>query len=195
MNEVEDASILKTGPDARYRRSLLWLPRAPVSPPRSGLSRSDLVRWPTADQRVQRGMSATDKSRHSGSRAPLRHHYTQYPHTACSANMWCPIRSSDARHLGDTHGDTEGDTLGDTVSPSCIPQLACKFPHKCKALADRSASRINPDSPLGAPPLGLPSFHLRAGFIFPKIQCSYSDRSSPSWLSARWMSSLHWGHC
>jgi hypothetical protein len=49
-----------------------------------------------------------------------------------------------------------GDTLGDTVSPSCIPQIACKFPRKYKALADRSANRINPDSPLGAPPLKLP---------------------------------------
>jgi len=36
LNEVEDASILKTGPDARYRRSLLWLPRAPVSPRAAG---------------------------------------------------------------------------------------------------------------------------------------------------------------
>jgi hypothetical protein len=70
--------------------------------------------------------------------------------------MWCLIRPSDARHLGDTHGDTDGDTLGDTVSPSCIPQLACKFPRKYKALADRSATRINRDSPLRAPPLGLP---------------------------------------
>jgi hypothetical protein len=37
-----------------------------------------------------------------------------------------------------------------------IPQLACKFPRKYKALADRSPGRINPDSPLGATPLGLP---------------------------------------
>jgi hypothetical protein len=66
--------------------------------------------------------------------------------------MWCPARPSDAPQLG----DTEGDTLGDTVSPSCIPQLACKFPRKYKALTDRSPGRINPDSPLGAPPLGLP---------------------------------------
>jgi hypothetical protein len=77
--------------------------------------------------------------------------------------------------------------------PLCIPQLACKFPHKYKALADRSASRINPDSPLGAPPLGAPLVPPPCRIHFPKIQCSYSDRSSPSWLSARWMSSLHWG--
>jgi hypothetical protein len=67
---------------------------------------------------------------------------------------------------GDTEGDTHGDTRGDSVSPSCIPQPGCKFRRKYKALADRSASRINPDLPLGALPLGLPSFHLHAGFIF-----------------------------
>ena len=36
--------------------------------PRSGLSRSDLVLWPTADQRVHPGMSATDESGHCGNR-------------------------------------------------------------------------------------------------------------------------------
>jgi hypothetical protein len=47
-----------------------------------------------------------------------------------------------------------------------IPQLASKFPRKYKVLADRSPGRINPDLPLGAPPLGLnPAFHLGAGFI------------------------------
>ena len=94
-----------------------------------------------------------------------------------------------ARHVGDTHGDT----LGDTVSPSCIPQLACKFPCKYKALADRSATRINRDLPLGAPPLGLP--------ISPSVPDSISAsslfplRSRHTWLSASWMLSLHWGHC
>jgi hypothetical protein len=70
--------------------------------------------------------------------------------------MWCPIQPSDARHLGDTLGDTEGDTHGDSVSPSRIPHLACKFSSKYRAIEDRSATRINPDLPLGAPPLGLP---------------------------------------
>ena len=65
--------------------------------------------------------------------------------------MLCPIQRSDARHVGDTHGVTQGDTLGDTVSPSCIPQLACKCPSEYRALGDRSATRINPDSPLGLP--------------------------------------------
>src|SRR6516164_3436383 len=36
--------------------------------PRSGLSRSDLVVWPIADQRVHCGMSATDESGHCGNR-------------------------------------------------------------------------------------------------------------------------------
>ena len=36
--------------------------------PRSGLSRSDLVQWPAADQRVHRGMSATDESGRCGNR-------------------------------------------------------------------------------------------------------------------------------
>ena len=40
------------------------------------------------------------------------------------------------------------------VSPSCIPQPACKFRCKYKALADRSARTINPDLPLGATPSG-----------------------------------------
>jgi hypothetical protein len=68
--------------------------------------------------------------------------------------MWCPIQPPDARHLGNTHGDTEGDTHGDSVSPRCIPHLACNFLSKYKTLADRSATRINPDLPLGAPPSG-----------------------------------------
>ena len=106
------------------------------------------------------------------------------------------IRPSDARHLADTHGDTEGDTQGDSVSPSCIPLPACKLPRKYKTLADRSAIRINPDLPLGAPPLGPdPIVTPQCRIHFSKIQCSYSHRSSPSWLSARWKSSLHWGHC
>src|SRR5215471_13335401 len=43
--------------------------------PRSGLSRSDFVLWPTADQRVHRGMSATGKSRHqSPDQHHIRHH-------------------------------------------------------------------------------------------------------------------------
>jgi hypothetical protein len=67
---------------------------------------------------------------------------------------------------GDTEGDTHGDTDGDSVSPSCIPHLGCKFKRKYKALADRPASGINPDLPLGAPPSGFPSFHLHAGIIF-----------------------------
>src|SRR5262249_15727638 len=97
------------------------------------------------------------------------------------------IRPSDARHLGDTQGDTEGDTQGDSVSPSCIPLPACKLPRKYKALADRSAIRINPDLPLGAPPLGPnPIATPQCRIHFSKIQCSYSHRSSPSWLSARW---------
>jgi hypothetical protein len=32
---------------------------------------------------------------------------------------------------------------------------------------------------------------LRGGFHFPTVQCSLSDRHTPSWLSARWMLSLH----
>jgi hypothetical protein len=85
---------------------------------------------------------------------------------------------------GDTEGDTQGDTHGDSVSPSCIPHLVCKFQRKYKALADRSATRINPDLPLGASAPRAPNLPLRAGFHFPTVQCSLSDRDTPSWLSA-----------
>src|SRR5262249_7714570 len=57
----------------------------------------------------------------------------------------------------------------------------CKFRCKYKALADRLATRINPDLPLGAPPLGS-QFPPPCRIPFPAVQCSLSDRSSPSWL-------------
>ena len=104
LNEVEDASILKTGSDARYRRPLLWLPRAPVSPPRSGLSRSDFVLWPTADQRVHRGMSATDQSRHQHP-IPAPHTLPHRPrHAACRTGMWWVVRNSSIQSLDYRNG-------------------------------------------------------------------------------------------
>jgi hypothetical protein len=42
-------------------------------------------------------------------------------------------------------------------------QLAYKFPHKYKALADRPASRINPTRPSGSPR------SISAGFIFQRF--------------------------
>jgi hypothetical protein len=84
--------------------------------------------------------------------AQVGHHHIRYPHTVCSTKTWCPIR----RHLGDTHGVTLGDTHGDSVSPTCIPQLGCKLQCKYNTLVHRAGTRINPDLPLGAPPLGLP---------------------------------------
>ena len=68
--------------------------------------------------------------------------------------------------MGIQRGIRWGIQLGDTVSPGCIPQFACKFPRKYKGLADCSANRINPDSPLGAPPLGLPISPSVADSIF-----------------------------
>src|SRR6516165_7776203 len=67
---------------------------------------------------------------------------------------------------GDTLGDTHGDTLGDSVSPSCIPQLGRKLQCKYNALAYHALTRINPDLPLGAPPLGLPISHSVPDSIF-----------------------------
>ena len=112
-------------------------------------------------------MCATGESRLSGSRAPLGHH-TSGIHTRHEVPTCGALSAIGRRHLGDTHGVT----LGDTVSPSCIPPLTCKFPRKYKALADRSADRNNPDSPLGDHPSG---------------SQSPPPRSSPSWLSARWI--------
>ena len=94
-------------------------------------------------------MCATGESRLSGSRAPLGHH-TSGIHTRHEVPTCGALSAIGRRHLGDTHGVT----LGDTVSPSCIPPLTCKFPRKYKALADRSADRNNPDSPLGDHPSG-----------------------------------------
>src|SRR5438034_3659931 len=48
---VHDTSILKTGHLARHPRSLVLGTVLAVRPPRSGLSRSDLVRWHEAADR------------------------------------------------------------------------------------------------------------------------------------------------
>jgi hypothetical protein len=109
------------------------------------------------------------------------------------ARSRCSTSPTLSGHRMPAYGGYRGDTHGDTVSPSCIPHPACKFRRKYKALADCSASRINPDSPSGIP-LWLPIVPPQCRIHFPAVQCSLSDRASSSWLSARWMSSLHRGH-
>ena len=106
--------------------------------------------WPIAAQGVQRTLSATGESRHSGSRGPtpkLPHPVStrvmQYQHVVPYPAIGRPAS-----------GGYAWGYAGGSVPPSCIPQPAYKFPRKYRALADRSAIRINPDSPLGLRPLG-----------------------------------------
>ena len=106
---------------------------------------------------VQRGMSATGKSRHSGNRAPLGHHDIRYPYTACG-----PTCGALSGHPTPGAWGYRGGYAGGYR----IPQPERKFPRKYNALADRSPGRINPDSPLGAPPLGLPISPSVADSIF-----------------------------
>ena len=46
LSEVDDTSILRTGLSTRYWRPFGWLRASRLSPPRSGLERSDFVLWP-----------------------------------------------------------------------------------------------------------------------------------------------------
>ena len=48
LSEVDDASIVRTGLSNCYWRSLGRLPAYRLLTPRSGLERSDFVRWPIA---------------------------------------------------------------------------------------------------------------------------------------------------
>ncbi len=50
------------GSPSRHRYPLGWLPAPRLTPPRSGLERSDFVPWPIADQSVCDGMSETGES-------------------------------------------------------------------------------------------------------------------------------------
>jgi len=45
LSEVDDTSILRTGALHRYHYLLTWLPVSRLLLPRSGLERSDFVRW------------------------------------------------------------------------------------------------------------------------------------------------------
>jgi hypothetical protein len=45
LSEVDDTSILRTGLSNRYWSPLDRLPASRLLPPRSGLERSDFVRW------------------------------------------------------------------------------------------------------------------------------------------------------
>ena len=45
LSEVDDTSILRTGALHRYHYLLTWLPASLLLLPRSGLERSDFVRW------------------------------------------------------------------------------------------------------------------------------------------------------
>jgi hypothetical protein len=45
LSEVDDTSILRTGLSTCYGRPLDWRPASRLLPPRSGLERSDFVRW------------------------------------------------------------------------------------------------------------------------------------------------------
>src|SRR5882672_7172232 len=49
LSEVDDTSILRTEPSTCYWRLLDWLPTSRLLPPRSGLERSDFVRWPDSE--------------------------------------------------------------------------------------------------------------------------------------------------
>jgi hypothetical protein len=49
LSEVDDTSILRTGLSTRHRRSLGRLSAYRLLTPRSGLERSDFVRWGIAD--------------------------------------------------------------------------------------------------------------------------------------------------
>jgi hypothetical protein len=70
-------------------------------------------------------------------------------------------------------------------------QMPTKIQSVSRSLAGQNQPRL---APRGYAPRAT-NFPLRAGFHFPTVQCSLSDRDTPSWLSARWMLSLHWGHC
>ena len=114
---------------------------------------------------------------------PVSTHGMKYQHVV-------PYRPSDAQHLGDTHGDT----LGYTRIPQLYPPARVKIPTQIQSASRSLAGQNQPRlAPQGSAPRA-PNVPPQRRIHFPKNQCSYSDRSSPSWLSARWMSSLHWGH-
>jgi hypothetical protein len=89
----------------------------------------------------------------------------------------------------------QGDTHGDTVSPSCIPMVFSEKHRQINELAEPLICVCNPDSPSGIRPSGS---HRSTSVpdSFPAVQCSLSDHSSSSWLSARWMlpfaHRVHW---
>jgi hypothetical protein len=49
LSEVDDTSILRTVLSTCYWHALDWLPASRLTPPRSGLERSDFVPWPISD--------------------------------------------------------------------------------------------------------------------------------------------------
>jgi hypothetical protein len=51
LSELDDTSILRTGALHRYHYPLAWLPVSRLLLPRSGMERSDFVRWPAGDIR------------------------------------------------------------------------------------------------------------------------------------------------
>jgi len=60
--------------------------------------------WPTADQRVHRGMSATDQSRHQHP-IPAPHTPPHRPrHAACRTGMWWVVRNSSIQSLDYRNG-------------------------------------------------------------------------------------------
>src|SRR5215472_12325487 len=67
LSEVHDTSILRTGALHRYHYLLTWLPISRLLLPRSGLERSDFVRWPIAsfrgDAKVDRYRGIADHAR------------------------------------------------------------------------------------------------------------------------------------
>ena len=121
--------------------------------------------------------------------APLRHHNIQYPTPGTQHRHAVPYPASGRPawgYAGVTHGVTLGVTLGVSVPPSCIPQPACKFRCKYKALADRSATGINPDLPLGATPLGLPISPSVADSIFRRFNVPSQIATHHHGLHASW---------
>src|SRR5262249_3888132 len=49
LSEVDDTSILRTVLSICYWHALDWLPASRLTPPRSGLERSDFVPWPVCE--------------------------------------------------------------------------------------------------------------------------------------------------
>src|SRR5579863_3498118 len=73
LSEVHDASILRTGLSTRYICTLNALPASRLLPPRSGLERSDFVRWPiSAPTLAGRRGSFRGYCRREAGRAPHR---------------------------------------------------------------------------------------------------------------------------